>query len=46
VTAGTDIVLGLGEPLQEVVHLDAPAGLDADERRNLLAYNEPFRPPP
>jgi hypothetical protein len=39
VTAATDIVFGLGEPLQEVVHLDAQAGPDADKPFDLLAYS-------
>jgi predicted transposase YdaD len=39
VTAATDIVFGLGEPLQEVIHLDAQAGPDADKHRDLLAYH-------
>jgi hypothetical protein len=39
VTAATDIVFGLGEPLQEVIHLDAQAGPDAAKHLDLLAYN-------
>jgi predicted transposase YdaD len=39
VTAATDLVFGLGEPLQEVIHLDAQAGPDADKHRDLLAYH-------
>jgi hypothetical protein len=39
VTAATDLVFGLGDPLQEVVHLDAQAGPDPDKHRDLLAYN-------
>jgi hypothetical protein len=39
VTAATDIVFGLGDPLQEVIHLDAQAGPDADKHRDLLAYH-------
>jgi hypothetical protein len=39
VTAATDIVFGLGEPLQEVVHLEVQAGPDGDKRLDLLAYN-------
>jgi predicted transposase YdaD len=39
VTAATDLAFGLGEPLQEVVHLDAQAGPDADKHLDLLAYH-------
>lgn len=39
VTAATDIVFGLGEPLQEVIHLDAQAGPDPEKHRDLLAYS-------
>jgi hypothetical protein len=39
VTAATDIAFGLGDPLQEIVHLDAQAGPDADKHLDLLAYN-------
>jgi predicted transposase YdaD len=39
VTAATDLVFGLGDPLQEVIHLDAQAGPDADKHRHLLAYH-------
>jgi predicted transposase YdaD len=39
VTAATDIVFGLGEPLQEIIHLDAQAGPDADKHRDLFAYH-------
>jgi hypothetical protein len=39
VTAATDLVFGLGEPLQEVVHLDAQAGADAQKHLDLLAYH-------
>jgi predicted transposase YdaD len=39
VTAATDLVFGLGEPLQEVVHLEAQAGPDADKHLDLLAYH-------
>jgi len=36
VTAATDLVFGLGDPLQEIVHLDAQAGPDADKHLDLL----------
>src|SRR5437660_3064553 len=39
VTASTDLVFGLGEPPEELVHIDAQAGPDADKHRDLLAYN-------
>ncbi len=39
VTASTDVVFGLGDPPQEVVHMDAQAGPDANKHRDLLAYN-------
>ncbi len=39
VTAPTDIVFGLGEPLQEVIHLDVQAGPDPEKHRDLLAYH-------
>lgn len=39
VTAGTDIVFGLGDPLPEVVHIDAQAGPDAKKHSDLLAYH-------
>ena len=39
VTAATDIAFGLGDPLQEVVHVDAQAGANADKHHDLLAYN-------
>lgn len=39
VTTATDIVFGLGEPLQEVIHLDVQAGPDPEKHRDLLAYH-------
>src|SRR5690349_12235058 len=39
VTAATDIVFGLGDPLQEVIHLDVQAGPDQHKHLDLLAYN-------
>ncbi len=39
VTTATDIVFGLGEPLQEVIHLEVQAGPDPDKHRDLLAYH-------
>jgi hypothetical protein len=39
VTASTDIVFGLGDPLQEIIHVDAQAGADAYKHLDLMAYN-------
>jgi predicted transposase YdaD len=39
VTASTDIVFGLGDPLQEVVQVDVQSGPDASKHRDLLAYH-------
>jgi predicted transposase YdaD len=39
VTTATDLAFGLGDPVREVVHLDAQAGADADKHRDLLVYN-------
>ena len=39
VTAATDLVFGLGDPLQEVIHLDAQAGPDPHKHLDLLAYH-------
>src|SRR4051794_2298663 len=37
VSKATDLVLGLGEPLQEVVHIESQAGARADLHRHVLA---------
>jgi hypothetical protein len=39
VTASTDIAFGLGDPLQEVIHLDAQAGPAQYKHLDVLAYN-------
>jgi hypothetical protein len=39
VTAAADIVFGLGDPLLEIVHVDAQAGPDAYKHLDVLAYN-------
>jgi hypothetical protein len=39
VTTATDIVFGLGDPPQEVIHVDNQSGPDAKKHRDLLAYN-------
>ncbi|MBY0230616.1 MAG: hypothetical protein K2W96_15125 [Gemmataceae bacterium] len=39
VTAGADIVLGIGDPLREIIHIDFQAGPDADKGRDVAAYN-------
>ena len=38
-TRAADVVLGLGEPLQEIVHLDFQASAAAWKHADLLAYN-------
>jgi len=39
VTTAADLVFGLGEPLQEVIHIDCQAGPKADLASDLHAYN-------
>jgi len=39
VTTAADLVFGLGEPLQEVIHIDCQAGPKADLPADLHAYN-------
>jgi hypothetical protein len=39
VTAATDVVFGLGDPLQEVVHIDFQSGPAEGKHRDLLAYS-------
>jgi hypothetical protein len=39
VTTATDIVFRLGDPLREVISIDAQASADADKHLDLLAYN-------
>jgi hypothetical protein len=39
VTAAADLILGLGDPLEEVVHLDFQSGAAAGKHADLLAYN-------
>jgi predicted transposase YdaD len=39
VTASADIVFGLGDPLQEIIHVDAQAGPDAYKHLDVMAYN-------
>jgi hypothetical protein len=39
VTTTADLAFGLGDPLREVVHLDAQASADADKHRDVLVYN-------
>jgi len=39
VTTAADLVFGLGDPLQEILHIDCQAGPKADLPANLHAYN-------
>ena len=39
VTTAADLVFGLGDPLQEVIHIDCQAGPKADLPADLHAYN-------
>ena len=39
VTAATDIVFGLGDPLQAIIHVESQAGPDANKHLDLLAYH-------
>src|SRR5262245_22784379 len=39
VTTAADIVLGLGDPLREVVHIDFQASADRDKGADVLVYN-------
>jgi predicted transposase YdaD len=39
VTTAADIVFGIGEPLLEIVHLDAQSSASADKHLDTLAYN-------
>ncbi len=39
VTAGADLVIGLGDPLTEIVHLDFQSGANAKKGRDVLVYN-------
>jgi hypothetical protein len=39
VTSSTDCVFGLGNPLQEVVHIDFQSGPSATKHRDVLVYN-------
>jgi hypothetical protein len=39
VTTSADVVFGVGDPIREIVHLDAQAGADADLHENVFAYN-------
>jgi hypothetical protein len=39
ITTAADVVFGLGDPLQEIVHLDFQAGPSADKHRDILVYN-------
>jgi predicted transposase YdaD len=39
VTTAADLVYGIGDPLQEILHVDSQAGPDADLPCNVLVYN-------
>lgn len=39
VTTAADVVIGLGDPLQEIVHLDFQAGPSATKHAEVLVYN-------
>jgi hypothetical protein len=39
VTTAADVVFGIGEPLAEILHLDAQAGPSATKHLDVLAYN-------
>lgn len=39
VTTAADVVFGIGDPLAEIVHLDAQAGASATKHLDVLAYN-------
>lgn len=39
VTTAADVVLGIGDPLEEILHLDAQASASGDLHRDVLAYN-------
>lgn len=39
VTAGADLVIGLGDPFVEIIHIDFQSSADADKGRDVLAYN-------
>jgi hypothetical protein len=39
VTTAADLILGLGEPLEEIIHLDFQASAAARKHADLLAYN-------
>jgi hypothetical protein len=39
VTTAADVVFGIGDPLAEILHLDAQAGPSATKHRDVLAYN-------
>jgi hypothetical protein len=39
VTTAADVVFGIGDPLTEILHLDAQAGASATKHLDVLAYN-------
>lgn len=39
VTTSADVVFGIGDPLEEILHFDAQSSASASLHRDLLAYN-------
>jgi hypothetical protein len=39
VTTAADLILGLGEPLEEIIHIDFQSSAAARKHADLLAYN-------
>ena len=39
VTTAADVVFGIGDPMAEILHLDAQAGPSATKHRDVLAHN-------
>jgi hypothetical protein len=39
ITRAADFVVGIGDPLKEILHLDLQAGPDADKHNDVLVYN-------
>lgn len=39
ITTAADVVFGIGDPLSEILHLDAQAGPSATKHLDALAYN-------
>src|SRR5438128_554524 len=39
VTTAADLVVGLGQPLQEIIHIDFQSSADANKDADVLVYN-------